>query len=176
MIVEKGFDAGLVLPSVKMIRTFGKSGLSPPSSVNSFPAAAIRALSVKVRSPRTTEILAKKSCTASLLYSPLFAKSLRTLGFLLKVIIPVCVASGPMFNAATSSRRKPLSSKKFGTPRLLVLSITNATSIPFEFSQGSGAAGSYKNETELTVACTILLSSPSGSLWPGIPIGISPIG
>ena len=165
--MEKGFDFIFVLPSDKRIRTFGKFGLSPPSSVKSFCAAAFRALSMKVRSPRAIDIPAMKSCAALLLYSVSSAKVVRTFGFLLNVITPTCVLFGPMCNASMSSMTKPLSSKRFGTPRLLVLSITNATSIPLDFSQGSGAAGNKQNYEELAVACT---------LAPGFFTGISLMG
>lgn len=133
MIVEKGFDVGLVFLFVKMIRIFGKFGLLFFFLVNSFFVVVIRVLFVKVWLLRMMEILVKKLCIVLLLYSLLFVKLLRILGFLLKVIILVCVVFGLMFNVVMSLRRKFLSSKKFGIFRLLVLFIINVMFIFFEF-------------------------------------------
>lgn len=133
MIVEKGFDVGLVFLFVKMIRIFGKFVLLFFFLVNSFFVVVIRVLFVKVWLLRMMEILVKKLCIVLLLYSLLFVKLLRILGFLLKVIILVCVVFGLMFNVVMSLRRKFLSSKKFGIFRLLVLFIINVMFIFFEF-------------------------------------------
>ena len=46
--MEKGSVSRSALPSVKIKRTLGLSGLSPPDSVNSSELASLRALSVAV--------------------------------------------------------------------------------------------------------------------------------
>lgn len=134
-----GLESTLVLPSVKRIRTFGNFGRSPSFSVKNLCAASLSALSVKVRLPRMTGILRIWSWKALLLCLFVSASVLRRVGFLLNAITPAWVVSGLMCIAPMSCRRKPFSSMKFTTPTLLVLSTTNATSIPLLVSQGLGA-------------------------------------
>lgn len=133
MIVEKGFDFIFVFLFDKRMRMFGKFGLFFFFLVKSFCVVVFRVLFMKVRLLRVIDILVMKLCVVLLLYSFLFVKVVRIFGFLLNVIMLMCVLFGLMCNVLMSLMMKFLSSKRFGIFRFLVLFIINVRFIFLDF-------------------------------------------